>query len=76
MFGKVLGAFAGERAARHFNGVDGPVGAALGVGAVSLARRWPLGLLAMLAGGYMVKRYRDKQDREKATLTTTPPPGA
>ena len=72
MLGKILGAVAGERASRHFTGIDGPMGAALGAGAISLARRWPLGLLAVAAGGYAVKRYRDRQDR----IPTARPPAA
>lgn len=66
MLGKIIGAIAGERAARHLNGVNGPMGAALGAGAVSLARRFgPLGLLAAVAGGYAFKRYRERQDRQQ-----------
>ncbi len=65
MLGKIIGAIAGERAARHLNGVNSPMGAALGAGAVSLARRFgPLGLLAAVAGGYAFKRYREKRDRQ------------
>ena len=48
------------------------MGAALGAGAISLARRWPLGLLAVAAGGYAMKRYRDRQDR----MPTARPPAA
>ncbi|MFA7597273.1 MAG: hypothetical protein WCY92_13060 [Novosphingobium sp.] len=65
MFGKIIGAIAGERAARHVSGVNGPMGAALGAGAVALARRFgPLGIVAVAAGGYALKRYREKQDRQ------------
>ncbi len=76
MFGKIIGAMAGERAARHFNGINGPVGAALGAGAATVIRRLgPLGLIAALAGGYAFKRYRDKQERGTAAPdTATAPP--
>lgn len=68
MLGKILGAFAGERAARHFDGIDGPVGAALGVGAATVIRRLgPWGMIAVAVGGYALKRYQDKKIHDKTT---------
>ena len=64
MFGKIIGGIAGAKAANHFRGVGGTGGALLGVGAASLMRRMsPLGLVALAAGGYAFKRYKDKQDK-------------
>jgi hypothetical protein len=71
MLGKIFGAFAGERAARHFNGIDGPMGAALGVGAASVIRRFgPWGMIAVAVGGYAFKRYQDKKLHDKTTPGT------
>lgn len=74
MLGKIIGAIAGERAARHLNGVNSPMGAALGAGAVSFARRFGLlGILAVAAGGYAFKRYRERQDHEHEEPAPGPP---
>lgn len=49
MIGKILGAIAGERAAKHVRGLGGPGGALLGAGAAALIRRLgPLGLVSTL----------------------------
>lgn len=61
MIGKILGAIVGQRAAKHVGGVSGTGGALLGVGAAALARRLgPVGLAVVAAGGYALKRRRDK----------------
>ena len=71
MLGKILGAMIGDRAARHFDGIDGPMGAALGVGAASVIRRLgPWGLIAVAVGGYALKRYQDKKTHDKMTPGT------
>ena len=64
MIGKIIGGIAGARLAkREPGGVKGPGGALLGGGAATLAQRLsPLGLVALAAGGYAFKRYRDKRD--------------
>ena len=63
MLGKILGAVAGKRIARHAPGISGPGGALLGAGLMSVARRMgPLGLIVGLAGGYAIKRRMEKQD--------------
>ena len=64
MFGKIIGAVAGAKAADHMRGVSGTGGALLGAAAPMVIRRLgPVGLVAALAGGYAFKRYRDKQER-------------
>ena len=64
MLGKIIGAVAGAKAADHVRGISEPGGALLGVGAAALARRLSLpAMLAIAAGGYAFKRYRDKQDK-------------
>lgn len=63
MIGKIIGAMAGERAAKHFGGISGPGGALIGVGAASLLRRLgPVGLIAAAAGGYALKHYLEKRE--------------
>ncbi len=65
MIGKIIGAVAGAKAAEHVRGLGGTGGALLGAGTAALLRRMsPLGLIAVAAGGYALKRYNDK--REKA----------
>lgn len=64
MLGKIIGAVAGAKAADHVRGISEPGGALLGVGAAALARRLSLpAMLAIAAGGYAFKRYKDKQDK-------------
>lgn len=69
MIGKILGAIAGEQAAKHIRGVSGPGGAMLGAGAAALIRRLgPLGLIAATVGGIALKRHLDaKKAAEKNT---------
>jgi hypothetical protein len=62
MIGKLIGAVAGKRMARHVSGVGGTTGALLGAGApFALRRMGPVGLLAAVAGGYALKRYSRKR---------------
>ena len=64
MIGKLIGAIAGAKAADHVRGVSGTGGALLGAAAPMLLRRLsPVALVALAAGGYAFKRYKDKQDR-------------
>lgn len=66
MIGKLIGAIAGERAASHIRGINGPGGALLGVGAAALIRRLgPVGLAVAAAGGYALKRRHDRQQRTR-----------
>ena len=65
MIGKIIGGIVGARMAqREPGGLQGPGGALLGIGAAALARRLSLpAMLAIAAGGYAFKRYKDKQDK-------------
>lgn len=68
MFGKILGAVAGKSVAKHVRGVDGPGGAILGVGAVTLLRRLgPGGMIAAAAGAYAWKKYQEKHKQSSAS---------
>ncbi len=67
MIGKIIGAVAGQRVAQN-SGVNGPAGALLGAGAVSVARRLgPVGLILAGLGGYAYKRHRDKSRQSPAS---------
>ena len=67
MLGKIIGAVAGAKIADRVRGVNEPTGALLGIGAAALARRLSLpAMLAIAAGGYAFKRYKDKQDKRPA----------
>ncbi len=74
MIGKILGGIVGARMAqREPGGLQGPGGALLGIGAATLARRLsPLGLIALAAGGYAFKRYRDKQENRSSRPKVRP----
>ena len=64
MIGKLIGAIGGAKAADHVRGLSGTGGALLGAAAPMVLRRLsPLSLVALAAGGYAFKRYKDKQDR-------------
>ncbi|MBT2133090.1 hypothetical protein KK137_01980 [Croceibacterium sp. LX-88] len=66
MIGKMIGALAGAKVAEHARGVSGPVGALLGVGIVAAIRRMsPVTLVAAAVGGYVLKRYAEKQAATK-----------
>lgn len=72
MIGKILGAVAGKKAARHIDGLGETGGALLGLGAATLLRRLgPLGLIAAAAGGYAIKHATD---RRKARQAAANPP--
>jgi hypothetical protein len=73
MIGKIIGAVAGKKAADHMRGVSGPTGAILGATAPMLLRRLSLpAMLAIAAGGYAFKRYKDKQDKRAAKPKVRP----
>lgn len=68
MLGKIIGAVAGRKVAKHVGGIGGPGGALLGVGAASLLRRMgPSGLIAAAVGSYVLKRHFDKREVPKAS---------
>jgi hypothetical protein len=66
MIGKIIGALAGNQAAKHIQGLNGTGGALLGLAAPALLRRLgPLGLLAAAGGGYAYKKYTDRREAQK-----------
>ncbi len=77
MIGKLLGAFAGDRLAKQTGTIGGASGAALGVLATTILRRVSLpAMVALGVGGYAVKKYLDKQDRQSpddASPSAQPP---
>lgn len=73
MIGKMIGAFVGEKVAEQTDGIGGAAGAVLGVVAATVLRRMSLpGLLAVGVGGYLLKRYADKQAAEKPMASAKP----
>ncbi len=63
MIGKIIGAFVGDKIAKQTKGVSGPAGAALGVLGTTLIRRLSIpAMVALGAGGYLAKKYMDKND--------------
>ena len=77
MIGKMIGAYAGERAARHVDGLNGTAGALLGAGGVAAIKKiGPFGLLAALAGGYALKRHLDHNRQERDEEGPAPKAGS
>lgn len=78
MLGKILGAFAGAKAAEHSN-MSGTTGAVLGAAGVTLLKRmsWPA-LIVLTAGGYALKKWSDSREASEARRRNfeTPPAGA
>lgn len=72
MIGKILGAMAGSHLAKSSSAIGGTSGALLGVGAATLARRASLPvLIAVTAGGYLLKRHNEKRAARPATEPAT-----
>lgn len=66
MIGKLIGAFVGGKAAQQARGIEGPTGAILGVVAASALRRLSIpAMVALGAGGYLAKKYFDRQGTEQ-----------
>ncbi|MEJ5976140.1 hypothetical protein WG901_05815 [Novosphingobium sp. PS1R-30] len=62
MLGKLIAGIAGQQVAERFSGGNGAKGAAIGVVAATVARRLgPAGILAALAGGYLLKKHSEKR---------------
>lgn len=62
MIGKIIGALAGKKLAERTSGMSGTGGLVAGIAASSLLKRvGPLGLAAAMAGGYLIKRKRDRK---------------
>lgn len=78
MIGKIIGAVAGAKAAKHSREVGGTRGALLGAAAVPLVRRMSIpAMLAIGAGGYAYKKWSDRREAEKAKRRSfETPPGA
>jgi hypothetical protein len=73
MIGKVIGAFVGDRIARHTNGIGGASGAALGVVATTVLRRMSLpAMIALGVGGYVAKTVLDRKQQEKSDSSGEP----
>ena len=73
MIGKVIGAFVGDRVAKQSSSVGGPTGAALGVIATTVLSRLSIpAMIALGAGGYLAKKYFDRQEAESDTAATPP----
>lgn len=63
MLGKVIGAIAGRKVARHIDGIGGTGGTLLGIGAATVLRRMgPAGLIAAAVGSYALKRHLDNRE--------------
>ncbi|QPC99264.1 hypothetical protein [Qipengyuania soli] len=72
MFGKIIGAFVGDKLAKQTSAVGGAGGAALGVVAATVLRRMSLpAMIALGAGGYVAKKLIEKNEREKAAKSAT-----
>ena len=68
MFGKIIGGFAGSQIAKSTSGIGGATGTLLGVGAATVAKRLSIpALVAVTAGGYLVKKYMDRKDQTPAS---------
>lgn len=79
MIGKIIGAFVGDKVAKQTSGVGGATGAALGVVASTVLRRMSLpAMIALGAGGYVVKKLIDKNEQKRSATAAndtdqTPP---
>jgi len=68
MLGKIIGAYVGGKAAKQTSALGGPAGAALGVIAPMIIRRISLpAMVAMAAGGYIMKKVLDNGERTSPT---------
>ncbi len=79
MFGKIFGGIAGKQVADNTASVSGTKGAILGAVTGSVLRRASIpAMIAMAAGGYALKKYKDRKDREAAKRKRfeTPPAAA
>jgi mannitol-specific phosphotransferase system IIBC component len=62
MIGKIIGAVAGSKVAKHTSGVSGPFGAAAGIVTASALRRMSIpAMVALAAGGYFAKKAMDRR---------------
>ena len=76
MIGKILGGIAGKQIADHTSGVSGTTGIVAGALAGSILRRASIpALIAVTAGGYAFKKYKERKDAEASRRASfeTPP---
>lgn len=74
MIGKLIAAVAGQQVAERIGGGSGAKGAALGVVAATVVRRLgPAGIVAALAGGYLLKKAGEKRAASAAPMYGVPP---
>jgi hypothetical protein len=67
MIGKIFGAFVGNKAAKHVQGVSGTGGALLGMAAPVVMRRLgPIGVIAAAVGIYAFKKHNDRREADEA----------
>ena len=77
MIGKIVGAMLGAKAGEHSRTIGGPGGALLGIGAAAVLRRLSLPtMLAVAAGGYAFKKYKDSQEKRPAKRPKVRPSAA
>ena len=68
MIGKVIGAVVGNNLAKKTRGIGGGTGAALGVIVPTILSRMSLpAMIALGAGGYVAKKFADKNKTSPAT---------
>jgi hypothetical protein len=73
MIGKIIGAIAGSRVAKHTSGVSEPFGAVAGVATASVLRRMSLpAMIALAAGGYAAKKLLDRKQTGPVGHSYTP----
>ena len=73
MISKIVGAMAGSHLAKSTSAIGGTGGALLGAGAATIAKRASLPvLIALTAGGYLLKRHNEKRAAREATAPTVP----
>lgn len=63
MIKSIVGTIAGKNLAKTTSGIGGPLGAALGMVSMTVLRRASVPtMIAVAAGGYVWKKYSEKQD--------------
>ena len=72
MIGKIIGGMLGSKAAKQTRGgIDGPMGAVLGVVATTALKRLSFpAMIALTAGGFVAKKFFDGQEAEKKLART------
>ncbi|MCW1431321.1 hypothetical protein [Novosphingobium sp. JCM 18896] len=76
MLGKLIAGIAGQQVAERLGSGNGAKGAAMGVLAATIARRLgPAGIIAALAGGYLLKKHSEKRQDAAVPPTYGAAPG-